>query len=143
MCEVSCQPPISPLLRVACVCALVGFLAACDLFAGSDGGPLTVSGRVVLAETGEPLAGVGITFTTAGIVQVLVDSARTDADGRFSLRHDSTRPRGTATSGTCYAVTVNDGPYDSRYTTFFTAPCEAGGFNFDLGTVELRLNDAP
>lgn len=106
------------------------FLGGCDLFADDEGGSFEVVGTVVDAETGAPLAGIGVTlddgespiswsressgslvpFESDTGASFVVEETTTGADGRFRLEHSSDRLSG-------YSLRVNDGPYDDRYTT--------------------------
>lgn len=105
-------------------------LGGCDFFGGEEGGSFTVTGTVIDAETGAPLAGIGVTLDdgqspiswsrTSGAGPVpyepgprasfVVEEATTGPDGRFRLEHSSERLSG-------YSLRINDGPYDDRYTT--------------------------
>lgn len=70
----------------------------------------------------------------------MVASGRTDQNGRFSLIYDTRRPRGTAVTTTGYTLTVNDEPYDQRYTEYTNSVFEAGECSVDFGTVEIGPN---
>ncbi len=117
-------------------------LGGCDSGSVFPDGPIEATGRVVLAETGEPIAGLGVALLdippSFGATFVRA-STRTDANGRFSLRY--VVPPMSAGSSSTYEVTINDVPHDTRYTSFaqrVTPPT-----TLDLGTVEIRLREAP
>lgn len=120
-------------------------LGGCDLFAGDDGCLIEARGRAVLAGSGQPIAGLGVSLAEAGGLGgvLVVDSDRTGGDGRFSLTFDTRRSRGTAVTTTIYSLTVNDEPYDGRYTVYRNSVFEAGECSVDFGTVELSLNPTP
>lgn len=122
------------------VATLALTFSGCGLFGSEDGCLIEATGRVVLAETGEPIAGLGVSLRSAGIVGVTEDTDRTDSEGRFALRHDTTRPSGRAVTTTGYTLTVNDEPYDDSYTVFRTVVNEAAECTVDLDTVELEEN---
>lgn len=125
--------------------AFLLLLSGCDLFGGDDGCLIEARGRAVLAGSGQPIAGLGVSLAQSGGLGgvLVVDSDQTDSNGRFSLSYDSRRPGGTAVTTTGYTLTVNDEPYDSRYRVYRTAISEAGECSIDLGTVEIGPNPTP
>lgn len=131
-------PPPETAIFFALLTCLV--LAGCGLFGSEDGCLIEATGTVILAETDEPIEGLGVTLRGSGIVGVTVDTDQTDSDGRFDLRHDTTRPSSAAVTTTSYTLTVNDAPYDDQYTTYSVSVREARECAVDLGTVELEEN---
>ncbi len=124
------------------VAAALLSLGGCDSGSVFPDGPIEVTGHVVLAETGQPIAGLGVALLdlppsfNAVFVRA---STQTDADGRFALRY--VVPPMSAGSSSTYVVDVNAQPYDSRYLSFreYVIP----PVMLDLGTVELNLNEVP
>ena len=110
-------------------------LGGCDLLMGEDDGTIVVTGTVVLAETGEPLAGLGVSLTRSlnGPGAFLEETAWTGPDGRFRLRHEA------RSTGLAFTLTVNDEPYDNRYTLVRSRL--RSGDDLALGTVRLSLRD--
>ena len=86
-------------------------LGGCSLV-DSDDDTFTATGRVVLAETGEPIVGLGVSFCNLGnsVGCSTVDVDETDADGAFALTYSTPRPDITVVN-----LTVNDEPYDQGY----------------------------
>ncbi len=88
-------------------------LGGCDLLA-DDPEPMTgtITGTVVLAETGEPIRGLGVALKQGGggPAYSLQAVAQTDADGVFRIDYDAEGDR----SG--LSVTINAEPHDTRYT---------------------------
>ena len=114
-------------------------LAGCDLLAsGPNHDPITVSGTVVFAETGAPLADISATIIFIASSAETLATTNTDAAGRFSVTYDPPEQTGAVTRGG-YAFEINTNPYDGRYTT-------AGDNNMypgttrDLGSVTLTRN---
>ena len=92
-------------LRTALLLALTSALSlgGCDLFEGS---PPSATGRVVDAQTGEPLADVGVSVMWDGADTLYPRSAgrsTTDADGRFEVSALS------SSSGKRYFLRVRNG----------------------------------
>ncbi len=116
--------------------ALLFTLSGCGLFGEDDLG-VVVTGRVVLAETGEPIADLGVALIqgSAGFgVYFTVATARTGSDGGFRVEYNA------ESSDAGLALTVNDEPYNSRYTLIreYLRP----GEDLHLGTVVLCLNES-
>ncbi len=88
------------------VLLLALLLAGCDLL-GAGPTVTEISGVVIDASLGRPLAGLGVSLRTGGCAGgAAAASDRTDANGRFHLRAD----------GYAYLqFEVNDEPYDARY----------------------------
>ncbi|HEX8298734.1 MAG TPA: carboxypeptidase-like regulatory domain-containing protein [Rubricoccaceae bacterium] len=71
-------------LLLVSVVLVAGALAGCDLFGGVE--QTSIYGRVVDAESGEPLEGFRVAFVTAsGIFYGTEAFTTTDADGRYEL----------------------------------------------------------
>ena len=116
--------------------AVLLVLGGCDLLAPEPDGTIVVTGRVVLAETGEPVVGLGVSLSqsvTWG--SVARATTRTGGDGAFSFTYDA------GPHGRLHHVIVNDEPYDPRYTPFVESA--QPGKRTDLGVIELRLTDTP
>ncbi len=113
---------------------LASAASGCDLF-GSDAGTVVVTGRVVTADTSEPITGLGLSFREGGGAYPIRALTRTDVDGSFAITFDhgeTNRP---------FFLTVNDEPYDARYATY-TASIRQGTER-DLGVIELEESPAP
>lgn len=124
------------LSRIALGFAVVALLSGCDLFSKEDT-RILLSGTVVLAETGEPLPGLGVTLrSTGGFGSSVFIQAKTQtgADGAFRLDVD-------AEEGAAFSFNLNDDPYDGRYTAF-GEPVRAGK-QTDYGVIELRRATTP
>ena len=116
-------------------------LAGCDPYDSTrNPDPISASGTVVLAETGEPIVGLGVSITriTSGI-QSLAASTQTDANGRFMLSYDPPGSPGAAVSAG-YGIQINR-PYDQRYTV--GGRVVSPGQRIDFGMVELSRNPPP
>ena len=114
-------------------------LAGCDLLAsGPNHDPITVSGTVVFAETGAPLAGISATIIFVALGAETLATTRTDAAGRFSVSYDPPERSGAQPRGGD-SFEINSYPYDSRYTVSRTGRLNPGTTR-DLGTVVLSRN---
>ena len=127
-------------MRTALVALLLVSLAGCDLFGGGDGCLIEARGRAVSPETGVPVAGLGVTLSTGTILNSVVDEDRTGSDGAFFVTHDTRRSRTSVVTTTGYLLTINDRPFDSRYTLRRETIYEAGECSVDLGDVEIGPN---
>ena len=89
-------------------------LTGCELFESESDTTVIATGTVVLAETGEPIEGLGVVFrATGGFGSSAIIRARTTTaeDGSFELTFGGSE-------GGYYNLVVNDDPYDSRYGVF-------------------------
>jgi hypothetical protein len=77
-----------PSIRGTLLCIALLFSAGCDAFFGI--GPTEIYGRVVDAESGEPMDSVRVGFVTSGGMYAYhtVAWTLTDGEGRFRLEHD-------------------------------------------------------
>ena len=129
---------LSNVLAIALVFSLG--LVGCDSVDPHPDGPIEATGRVVLSETGEPVAGLGVAIVEhTGVGEAAVATVRTDADGRFALRY-VVPDRGTRASSRSYRVEVNL-PYDQSYSVWWqrtNPPVTA-----DFGTIEIERSEAP
>ncbi len=88
--------------------------------------------RLDLEETGAPIEGLSVALkqATGGLFYTLEAVVRTGADGGFRIDYDTEGDRDGL------SLTINDEPYDSRYTA------DGGnlrpGENRDFGTVEFE-----
>src|SRR5690606_35854496 len=127
------------------ILAAILLLGGCDLFAGEKDIVIEATGRVVNAETGEPIEGLSavIAEVPSSIGATVVRaSTQTDTEGRFSLRYQRPAYTGAAPRST-YEVAVNNSPYDSRYTSlvrYFDPPPDV---HVDFGVIELEQTGAP
>ena len=116
---------------------LLGWVAGCSTYDVSpQDGPIEATGRVVLAETGEPVVGLGVSIlVNTGAGAYPKATARTDAEGRFAVRYVVPENRPT---GDSYTIEIN-APYDSRYKVQreHVRPPKT----VDFGTVELERNE--
>ena len=108
---------------------LTAVAAGCELF-DSESGTVVITGRVVLASTGEPIAGLGVSLRGGGGVNPVRAVTRTGDDGSFTFNYDH------GETNFPFLLTVNDEPYDSRYFTH-TASIRQGTER-DLGVIELE-----
>ena len=128
-------------MRLLLAAASLLALAGCDPYDSTrNPDPVTASGTVVLAETGEPIVGLGVAINevVSGVASP-VSSTRTDEEGQFSLSYDPPGAPGAAISAG-YDVAINS-PYDARYTTGGQAV--SPGRTIRFGTVELSRNTSP
>lgn len=111
-------------------------LTACELFESEPDTTVVATGTVVLAETGEPLGGLGVVFrATGGFGSSAIIRARTTTaeDGSFELIFDGSE-------GGYYLLSVNDNPYDDRYGAYDEGI--SAGSREDFGVIELsRIED--
>ena len=124
---------------VAAFLLLLG-LAGCSSFDPLPDGPIEATGRVVLAETGESLQGLGVAIIENGAFGDTVRATdQTDADGRFTVRY-TVPERGSHGTGLAFRVVVNT-PRDGDYTTWRrrTNP----PLTVDFETIELERSEAP
>ncbi len=123
-----------PLLLVLPLLAMGG----CGLLTPGADQTVDVAGRVVVAGTGEPIAGLGVMLDrgSGGPARFVVATTRTDASGVFRIVYEADE-RNPFT----FFLTINAEPYDPRY--FVATRSVPRGEQRDLGTIELRLNDAP
>ena len=121
--------------RLLCLSAVL-VLTGCSLAESTDD-TFTATGRVVLAETGEPVAGLAVTFCNLGnsVGCFTVDADETDTNGAFALAYTSPRP-----DITTVVLTVNDEPYDGRYGVRRFSLNH--GADLALDTVQVRRNTA-
>ncbi len=127
------------LLRFALLAA--ASLSGCNLLTGEDDPAIRAEGTVVLAETGEPVRGLGV-----AIVRVppswggseAVETVRTDAEGRFALSYEVELPsRSSSGVNYAYSVIINTAPYDSRYSKSGRVGVNPP-VDIDFGVVELE-----
>lgn len=121
------------------VAILLASLIGCDSQQYKTG-PIEATGRVVLAETGEPIEGLGVSIAESILGVRALATVRTDAEGRFAVRYVVPETSGATTRGISYSVRANF-PYDPQYTNSLDIvyPPET----LDYGTIELRLNPQP
>jgi hypothetical protein len=132
-------------MRHAVLALALLVLSGCDLFADKlNHDPISATGRIVLAGTGEPVVGLGVAIVgvTGGVASGL-GQTRTDSTGRFSVRYDPPEPESppNATTAVGYFVEANF-PYDARYTIGLSQPVRPGD-RIDAGTVEVERNETP
>lgn len=130
------------LARTLALSAALFGASGCDLAAADfNHDPISATGTVTLADTGEPLAGLGVTIYSvagSGFRSALV-TTRTDGGGRFALSYDPPDPMGAATPrGQGYTVEINSEPYDARY--FVDGRAADPGDEIDFGMVALERN---
>lgn len=110
---------------------LLLLLGGCDFSEDEPNAPLFASGTVVLAETGEPIEGLGVVLrATGGFGSSVFIRARTTtgAGGSFELAYQGT-------DNGAYTFRINDDPYNGDYRTF-SRPIRAGDRE-DFGVIEL------
>lgn len=96
----------------------------------------SATGRVVLAGTGEPVVGLGVSLCKVSTLNCrVVDVDTTDATGSFAVMTRTGNSRNPA-----FSLTVNDEPYDDLYTT--NQQTVLGGHR-NFGTIELERNEQP
>ncbi len=110
----------------------------CGLLTPGTDQTVDVAGRVVVAGTGEPIIGLGVALDQGSNSpgRFVVATTRTDASGAFRIVYEADE-RNPFT----FLLTINAEPYDPRY--YVSRISVVRGERRDLGTIELRLNDAP
>ncbi len=110
----------------------------CSLF-GSEDTLIVATGHVVLVETGEAVAGLGISLDRAGNgygSYPIVATTSTGSDGAFRIEYDPGEDDRNP-----HELKINDEPYNSRYST--NRASYIRGEKRDLGDIEVSLNPAP
>lgn len=109
---------------------LLVMLGGCDLV-GSKDNSISVTGRVIVAGSDEPIEGLGVSLGRNGGfgINQIVATTRTGADGTFHLVHD---PGETLSP---LLLTVNDEPYNAQFGQF--ARSVPRGQRRDFGTIAL------
>lgn len=107
------------------------FTAGCDVFGNDVDNTIDLTGRVVQAETAEPIVGLGVTLDRGlQIGRLVVARTRTDSGGVFRIVYDASGSRST------HALTLNDEPHDPRYSVWRTSVTP--GTRRDLGLITLE-----
>ena len=109
-------------------------LGGCDLL-GREDTTIVATGRVVLAETGAPIQGLGVALEY-GAGYFLAAATRTAPDGTFRIEYDPGED-----DRSVHALKINDEPYDGRYTVERTSFVR--GERRDICTVALSPNPNP
>ena len=123
-------------MRFVLLAALLVFASGCSLF-GSEDTLIVATGRVVLAETGEPIAGLSVSLDRAGrTLQFIAATTQTRTDGTFRIEYDPGEDDHNP-----HELKVNDEPYDSRYTT--SRASYIRGEKKDLGDIEISRTETP
>ena len=121
--------------------AFVLLFSGCDLILNNEDGCLIeAQGRTISPGTGEPVVGLGVSLQESSIVSPVVAKSRTGQDGQFLITYDARRPAGTNAITEGYTLTINDEPYDPRYTVRVSSIFEGGECSVDLGDVEIGPN---
>ncbi len=132
------QPP-PKLVDLTLVLTLVPLLilSGCNLFGSETDGTMRIVGTVVVAETGAPVGGLGVTLSESsfGGGVLIRASTTTNVDGNFLIIYDA------GPHGGLHTVTINDEPYDPRYTV--SGGSARPGEETDLGVIELEENESP
>ena len=125
-------------MRLVSLLALLVSASGCSLLESEDT-LIVATGRVVLAETGEPAAGLSVSLNRAGGSYgsyPIVATVRTASSGTFRLEYDPGEEDRSP-----HGLKINDEPYDSRYTT--NRASYIRGEKKDLGDIEVSRTETP